>query len=132
MSIQPWFTEALLPKEQAMSGAVNMGFAKIAFSYGLRVLNYLADGREQRTDERMYFEWMRWIIKRAGDTDTNGAIAGGLMGSVVGFWGLPLKYVLRTLMTVTDGRDSKAVDELEKHPAIRKSKHQAPRRPSFF
>ena len=47
---------------------------------------------------------MYWIIKRAGDTDTNGAIAGGLMGSVIGFWNLPVKHVVRTLKTVIDRR----------------------------
>ncbi len=47
---------------------------------------------------------MSWIIKRAGDTDTNAAISGGLMGSIVGFWGLPEIYVAKTLQTVTDGR----------------------------
>lgn len=48
---------------------------------------------------------MSWIIKRAGDTDTNAAISGGLMGSIVGFWGLPEKYVAKTLKTITDGRE---------------------------
>lgn len=79
-----------------------MGYAKIAFSYGLRVLDYLAKGKEKRTDAEMYSEWMWWIIKRAGDTDTNGAIAGSLMGSIVGFWNLPFRYVSRSLMTITD------------------------------
>lgn len=50
---------------------------------------------------------MSWIIKRAGDTDTNAAIAGGLLGSIIGFWRLPSKYVVRTLMTVTDRRNFK-------------------------
>lgn len=47
---------------------------------------------------------MYWIIKRAGDTDTNGAIAGGLMGSMIGFWNLPVRHVVRSLKTVTDKR----------------------------
>ena len=53
----------------------------------------------------MYCDWMYWIIKRAGDTDTNGAIAGGLMGSIIGFWDLPVKYVVRSLKTITDQRE---------------------------
>lgn len=47
---------------------------------------------------------MTWIIGRAGDTDTNAAIAGGILGSIVGFWGLPSKYIIRTLKTITDKR----------------------------
>jgi|JI91814BRNA_FD_contig_21_11541617_length_493_multi_4_in_0_out_0_1 hypothetical protein len=72
-----------------MKASPNMGFAKIGFSYGLRVLHYLAQGIENRIHAELYQDWMFWIIKRAGDTDTNGAIAGGLMGSVLGFWDLP-------------------------------------------
>lgn len=81
-----------------------MGYVKIAFSYGLRIVHYLAQGWEKRTNEDLYLDWMSWIIKRAGDTDTNGAIAGGLMGSIIGFWGLPSKYIVRTLKTITDGK----------------------------
>ena len=99
--------EAGYPKEEAMSGAENMGYAKIAFSYGFRVLDYLAKGLEKRINAEMYQDWMWWIIKRAGDTDTNGAIAGSLMGSVVGFWNLPFKYVITSLMTITDSKAEK-------------------------
>lgn len=94
-----------------MPGTITMGFAKIAFSYGLRILHYLGQGKETRTDGKMYIDWMSWIIKRAGDTDTNGAIAGGLMGSVTGFWNLPLRYVVRSLKTVTDQRPLEIQDE---------------------
>ena len=76
---------------------------------------------------------MYWIIKRAGDTDTNGAIAGGLMGSIVGFWNLPVKYIVRSLKTITDRREFEIVDA-EKQP-VRESKskyHQPPKRPSFY
>ena len=94
-----------------MKGTTNMGFAKIAFSYGLRILNYLGQGKEGRLGQELYIDWMYWIIKRAGDTDTNGAIAGGLMGSVIGFWNLPVKHVVRTLKTITDRRQMKIEDE---------------------
>jgi len=36
---------------------------------------------------------MEWIIGRAGDTDTNACIAGGLIGSLIGFKSLPVKYL---------------------------------------
>lgn len=87
-----------------MRAVPNMGYAKIAFSYGLKVLVYLVQGKQTRFDSSMYREWIAWIIKRAGDTDTNAAIAGGLIGSVIGFWNLPQEYVVTTLKTITDGR----------------------------
>lgn len=87
-----------------MSGVNNMGYAKIAFTYGFRILHELERGECQLND-KFYQNWMSWIIKRAGDTDTNAAISGGLMGSIVGFWGLPEKYVAKTLKTITDGRE---------------------------
>ncbi len=34
--------------------AINMGFAKIPFSYGLRILNYLAQGLETKVDAGLY------------------------------------------------------------------------------
>ena len=110
----------------------NMGFAKIAFSYGLKILYYIAIGQQSKLDGSLYINWMRWIIKRAGDTDTNAAIAGGLLGSVIGFWNLPTKYVVRTLKTITDRRDLK-IDDKEKQPYLNnKWKYQTPKRPSFY
>ena len=93
-----------------MPGHTNMGYAKIAYSYGMRLLRYLAEGKEKKVDEEMYSRWIRWVIGRAGDTDTNAAIVGGLMGSIVGFWQLPVKYVATSLKTVTDGRQIKIED----------------------
>jgi ADP-ribosylglycohydrolase len=55
-------------------------------------------------DASFYTYWIRWIINRAGDTDTNGAIAGGMLGSIIGFWNLPVDYVVTSLKTITDGR----------------------------
>lgn len=81
-----------------------MGHAKIAFSYGLKALFYIAEGKFSIFDESLYLKWLKWIIKSAGDTDTNACIAGGLLGSIIGFWNLPTKYVVRSLKTITDGR----------------------------
>jgi len=36
---------------------------------------------------------MRHILFLGGDTDTNGAIVGGLIGAVLGFKNLPIKYL---------------------------------------
>ena len=40
-----------------------------------------------------YIQIIRDIIRRAGDTDTNGAIVGGLIGAILGFRKLPIKYL---------------------------------------
>lgn len=36
---------------------------------------------------------MKKVISKGGDTDTNAAIVGGLIGSIVGFRNLPVKYL---------------------------------------
>jgi ADP-ribosylglycohydrolase len=36
---------------------------------------------------------MKDLIRQAGDTDTNGAIVGGLIGSILGFKRLPKFYI---------------------------------------
>ena len=80
----------------------------------------------------MYYHWIKWVIKRAGDTDTNAAIVGGLLGSLIGFWQLPVRYVVRSLKTVTDRREVKIEDEEKKVKNPSKSKYHQPRRPDFY
>ena len=106
-----------------------MGFAKIAFSYGLKALYYIAKGKETELDDKFYRSWVKWIIERAGDTDTNAAIAGGLVGSIVGFWNLPEDYVATSLKTVTDGRTLHIEDPEDVDP---KKKRDNPKRPAYF
>ena len=76
-----------------MKGNPNMGFAKIAWSYGLKSLLQICRKKESINDPELFERWMKWIIGRAGDTDTNACIAGGLIGSLIGFKRLPLKYL---------------------------------------
>ena len=83
-----------------MKAVQNMGYAKIGFSYGLKVLYLLGEIKESLHD-KLYEDWIYWIIKRAGDTDTNGAIAGGLLGALLGVTGLPENYISRSLKTLT-------------------------------
>ena len=42
---------------------------------------------------------MKSILERGGDTDTNAAIVGGLVGALVGFKRLPVKY-LKKMMNI--------------------------------
>ncbi len=40
-----------------------------------------------------YKAMIRSVLILGGDTDTNGAIAGGIIGSVLGFKNLPRQYL---------------------------------------
>ena len=48
---------------------------------------------------------MRSVIERGGDTDTNAAIVGGMIGALVGFKRLPTKYLKK--MINIDFKDTK-------------------------
>ena len=41
--------------------------------------------KPENASRNLYFDAMRLIIKEGGDTDTNAAIAGGMVGALVGF-----------------------------------------------
>ena len=84
-----------------MTAVSSMGFVKIAFSHGLNQLSHLINvckNEDKDIDsDAFYYDSMRKVIQKGGDTDTNAAIVGGLIGSVVGFKNLPNKYVLKQL-----------------------------------
>ena len=40
---------------------------------------------------------IKYILSRGGDTDTNAAIAGGMIGAIVGFKNLPPEYLRKLL-----------------------------------
>ena len=84
-----------------MIATEKMGFQKIAFSYGINQLSKLiktCKEEEKSIDAQPFFQQsMRKVIQKGGDTDTNAAIVGGLLGSVVGFKNLPSKYLTKQL-----------------------------------
>lgn len=41
----------------------------------------------------LYKNVMRTVIQRGGDSDTNAAIVGGMVGSILGFKNLPQEYL---------------------------------------
>jgi ADP-ribosyl-[dinitrogen reductase] hydrolase len=56
-------------------------------------------------DKHFYIKTIREIILEAGDTDTNAAIVGGLLGALVGFSNLPGEY-LQIMLTLVFPEDS--------------------------
>jgi ADP-ribosylglycohydrolase len=46
-------------------------------------------------DPEHYVIVIKKIISKAGDSDTNAAIVGGLVGAVLGFKRLPLNYLFK-------------------------------------
>lgn len=49
--------------------------------------------KSNQFDSLLYIEEIQKIISQAGDTDTNAAIVGGLLGAVIGFKQLPIFYL---------------------------------------
>lgn len=67
-----------------------MGWAKIAWTYGMNILYRRS---ENYYFEFSYFDEIKEVIRRGGDSDTNAAIVGGLLGAIVGFKYLPSHYL---------------------------------------
>mmetsp|Transcript_16052 Transcript_16052/g.13582 ORF Transcript_16052/g.13582 Transcript_16052/m.13582 type:complete len:152 (-) Transcript_16052:240-695(-) len=61
--------------ENPPHGTPNMGWIKIAWIYSFYLL------KKEMFD---YKEAMRWVILKGGDTDTNAAIVGGMLGAKLG------------------------------------------------
>ena len=54
--------------------------------------------------QQFYKKKVGEVIQEGGDTDTNGAIVGGFLGALVGFKGLPQRYV-RKMLELTFGEE---------------------------
>eukprot|EP00358_Blepharisma_japonicum_P001792 CAMPEP_0202951646 /NCGR_PEP_ID=MMETSP1395-20130829/32660_1 /ASSEMBLY_ACC=CAM_ASM_000871 /TAXON_ID=5961 /ORGANISM="Blepharisma japonicum, Strain Stock R1072" /LENGTH=83 /DNA_ID=CAMNT_0049659401 /DNA_START=373 /DNA_END=624 /DNA_ORIENTATION=+ len=77
--IKEWFED--IENEQPMKTDNKIGRAKIAFDHAFR---HLRNGSN-------YFDAMNGILRLGGDTDTNAAIVGGLIGAAEGYSGIPEK-----------------------------------------
>jgi len=71
-----------------MNGVINMGWSKIALSYGLRSLKQICEKRIDY-DQDIFSAHIKEIMGRGGDTDTNASIVGGMLGAITGFKKLP-------------------------------------------
>ena len=74
-----------------MDATIKSGFVKIAYSYGFNRLEWIYKNikNPNQLNADLYKQAMRMVIQKGGDTDTNAAIVGGLIGSIVGFKNLP-------------------------------------------
>jgi hypothetical protein len=66
-------------------GWLQRGFI-LSYYYLLRYKQYQ---KPEHSERNFYHDAMRTIINEGGDTDTNAAIAGGMVGALVGFNSLP-------------------------------------------
>lgn len=64
-----------------------MGWIKIAFEYAFYILKNC-----DRENPKAFEEAMKQMLREGGDTDTNAAIVGGLIGAHVGFNRIPQSY----------------------------------------
>jgi len=81
--IKEWFH--FIARGESMPGTPQMGWAKIGFTHAF---GHLMRGTG-------FVEAMRETLGLGGDTDTNAAIVGGLIGALVGVEGLPAEYVAK-------------------------------------
>lgn len=93
--VNEWFDLALLFAEtqevykDLLDPSRNIGFLKHAFVLSYYFLKILPT--------KSYSECMAKTMSFAGDTDTNGAIVGGMLGACVGRSELPKDYVEKVL-----------------------------------
>lgn len=82
-----------------MDATKKEGFAKIAFSYGIHHLKNIAETctSDEQLNGDLYSKVIREVIQQGGDSDTNAAIVGGMMGAIVGFRSLPANYLHKQL-----------------------------------
>ena len=58
----------------------------MSYYYLLRHAEY---SKTENIKENIYFDAIKYTIKEGGDTDTNAAIVGGMIGALVGYNGIP-------------------------------------------
>ena len=56
---------------------------------------------------------IRTVLEQGGDTDTNAAIVGGMLGALVGFTNLPVEYLTK-MLNLTFPEPEEAIIESEK------------------
>jgi len=75
-----------------MCATENEGFFKIAYVYCFQFLKYISENCKSPSDlsSDLFKDVLSKVVSQGGDTDTNACIVGGVIGSIVGFRGLPV------------------------------------------
>jgi ADP-ribosyl-[dinitrogen reductase] hydrolase len=84
------------------------GFVRTAFRYAFWALHHSTNYREAIID----------VVNRGGDSDTNGAIAGGLLGAYYGLDGIPPEWVDKVMTACQDPRLNKRFWWENYHPRL--------------
>lgn len=98
-SVQDWFTE--LESGTFPPATKQQGHLKIAFTHAFAHLREAATQQIAISD--FYIKCMRAIIGQGGDTDTNAAIVGALIGALVGLKNIPREYSEKILAFDVEG-----------------------------
>ena len=76
--------------EELLNARKSMGCHQRAFVFSFYyLLRYAEYQKPENSSKNIYFDAMRQIVKEGGDTDTNAAIAGGMIGALVGLKNIP-------------------------------------------
>jgi hypothetical protein len=92
-SLHKWFDE--IEKKELPNAEVNIGNLKIAFCY---TFYFLWIASTKKDYKGFYEDCMKKTLLLGGDTDTNAAIVGGVIGALVGFEAFPRDWV-ETILT---------------------------------
>eukprot|EP00831_Metopus_contortus_P078617 TRINITY_DN7643_c0_g1_i2.p1 TRINITY_DN7643_c0_g1~~TRINITY_DN7643_c0_g1_i2.p1 ORF type:complete len:168 (+),score=35.59 TRINITY_DN7643_c0_g1_i2:159-662(+) len=85
-----WMLEADTDKYPVTNCCKSAGYVYHGFVWGMQSLIHNED----------YMTAIRKVLKQGGDTDTNAAIVGGLIGAAVGFSGIP-SYMRGAILSYT-------------------------------
>ena len=74
-----------------------MGHAKIAWTYAFKFVYNSVKKSPQDKITNVYYKFMKFILQKGGDSDTNGAIVGAMMGALLGYHQIPSQYTEKLL-----------------------------------
>lgn len=90
--ITVWFSE--IDSGNLAPATRSIGWLKIAFQWAF---HFLKEAEGKALTGEYFLQTQRNMLIRGGDTDTNAAIVGGLIGALVGYEQQP-PYMIRTIM----------------------------------
>ena len=96
-----------LNQDPSLNIHTTQGFVRVGFRLAMWAFMHPEEGFEKM---------MTRIVGAGGDSDTNGAICGGMLGAMFGASGLPLRWKEAVLGALQDGPPSKLRDSY--HPKV--------------